>query len=627
MCGITGIFAYNEKGRQKFAYTEKATEALRKRGPDDSGTYNTERISFGHRRLSVIDTSEKGKQPLHDNSGRFTIIFNGEIYNYRELRKELLNKGHEFHSGTDTEVLLKLYIEKGKSCLDDLNGFFAFAIYDKKEEKMFLARDRMGIKPLFYYSDEDSFIFGSELKALIQYNVPKKIDHTSLNLFLQLNYIPAPWSILDNVKKLRPGHYIELNNNEVNINAFYELSDKFSNNFDRNYDHASSKLKELMDDAVKKRMVSDVPLGSFLSGGVDSSVISAIASKYSDKKLKTFSIGYKDEPFFDETYYANLVANKIGSDHTVFKLTNNEFFDNLFEILAAQSEPFGDSSAIAVYILSKYTRFEVTVALSGDGADELFAGYNKHMAEYRARQKGALNKLIKNGKPLWDIMPGNRNSTIGNFFRKLKRYSAGLNYNEAERYWRWACISSYEEVEKLLKRKSDKNANNKRKKEYISNIHNKSFNEVLEADLKMVLPGDMLTKVDQMSMANSLEIRTPFLDHQLVEFACSLPTEFKLNNKMKKRLLQDTFRDILPQELYNRPKKGFEVPLLKWFKNELYTTLDQYLSFSYIDRQGIFDPNEVEKIRNQLYTKNAEDSQARIWSLLCFQYWWNKNIE
>jgi len=630
MCGITGIFAFNLVGKFNKIHTATATRALEKRGPDFQDVYTDEWVGLGHRRLSIIDTSAIAHQPMWDESKRYCIIFNGEIFNYRKLKNDLTEKGITFFSQSDTEVLLKLYILEKERCLNKLNGFFAFCIYDKQEQSFFIARDRYGVKPLLYLLDDYKFIFASEMKALVQYGVEKDIDYTSLHTYLQLNYIPAPDTIFKSVKKLLPGHYLTINNGQLTINNYYripypasEIDQKIS------YSDAKLKLSELLEASVQRRLVSDVPLGAFLSGGIDSSVITGLASKHKPD-LHTFSIGFKDEKFFDETEYAILVAKHFKTDHTVFSLTNTDLYEHVNSILDYIDEPFADSSAINVNILSRETRKHATVALSGDGADELLGGYNKHSAHYRILHKTWKENLVASLLPLWNAMPQSRSNPFGNKARQLARFGGGMKLSSKERYWRWAgfstetqslqLFSSQAQQQLLLAEYTDRKSTALQSIPDIENI-----NDILLTDIQLVLPNDMLTKVDLMSMANSLEVRTPFLDYELVNFIFSLPGDFKINSTIRKRILQDTFKDFLPEKLYNRPKKGFEVPLLKWFRKEMKSLIvDDLLSKKLIEEQGIFNYTEIEKLKKQLFSSNPGDVHARIWGLIVFQNWWKK---
>jgi asparagine synthase (glutamine-hydrolysing) len=629
MCGITGIFAFNLVGKFNKINIAAATMCLEKRGPDNQNIYNDNWVALGHRRLSIIDTSAVAHQPMWDESDRYCIAYNGEIFNYQELRKQLEAKGTTFFSQSDTEVLLKLYLLEKEKCLNKLNGFFAFCIYDKQEQTFFIARDRYGVKPLLYLFDEDKFLFASEMKSIIQYGIDKTLDFTSLYTYLQLNYIPAPDTIFKNVKKLLPGHYLTIINRQLTISNYYDILEKEDKTI--TYDQAKEKLKQLLDASVQRRLISDVPIGAFLSGGLDSSVITALASKHKPD-LHTFSIGFKDEKFFDETHYAKLVAGHFKTEHTVFSLTNDDLYEHVHSILNYLDEPFADSSAINVYILSKQTRKHATVALSGDGADELLAGYNKHAAFYRSFHPGIKESIVSMLNPLWKMIPQSRSSPLANKARQFNRFAEGMKLSPKERYWRWASFADESDSNNLLRSDSQAKISEQHyresKSEILKNISSAgNINEILLTDTKLVLPNDMLTKVDLMSMANGLEVRTPFLDFEVVNFIFSLPENFKINSNIRKRILQDAFRDILPAQLYNRPKKGFEVPLLKWFRKEMKSLIvDDLLSKKLIDEQGIFNYAEIEKLKAQLFSSNPGDVHARIWGLIVFQFWWKKYI-
>lgn len=627
MCGITGIFAFNLIGKFNKINIAAATMCLEQRGPDNQNIYTDDWVALGHRRLSIIDTSAIAHQPMWDESDRYCIVFNGEIFNYRELRQQLESAGVKFNSQSDTEVLLNLYIREKEKCLQKLNGFFAFCVYDKEEQSFFIARDRYGVKPLLYLFDEDKFLFASEMKSIMQYGIDKELDYTSLHTYLQLNYIPAPNTIFKNVKKLLPGHYLTVVNRQLSIVNWYSIPKGEDKSI--TYEQAKERLKQLLDASVQRRLISDVPLGAFLSGGIDSSVITALASKHKPD-LQTFSIGFKDEKFFDETHYAKLVAAHFKTDHTVFSLTNDDLFEHVHDILNYIDEPFADSSAINVYILSKQTRKHATVALSGDGADELLAGYNKHAAFYKSFHPGLKEKTVGTFASLWNIIPQSRSNPLANKARQFARFAEGMKLSPQERYWHWASFADETQSNTLFTPQAAEQLSNEqyreRKAEILKHIGNTgSMTEILHTDTKLVLPNDMLTKVDLMSMANGLEVRTPFLDVDVVSFIFSLPEDFKINSGMRKRILQDAFRDMLPAQLYNRPKKGFEVPLLKWFRNEMKSMIaDDLLSKKLIEEQGIFNYAEIEKLKTQLFSSNPGDVHARIWGLIVFQFWWKK---
>lgn len=635
MCGITGYYAYQEKHSTNIAKISQSNLKHSLRGPDCGNIYNDLNIALGHRRLSIIDTSHGADQPMTDESGRYVIVFNGEIFNYKELSSRYLANTWSRIGGaktsSDTEVLLYLLIEHGTDCLEWLSGFFAFAFYDKETGKLILARDRYGKKPLLYYMGDGFIAFASEMKALLEYNIPKEIDYTVASQYFQLNYIPQPQSILKGVAKLRPAHYLVFSANGMEEYApYYTLQTKPEEYNKYTYEQAKDELVRRMDVSVQERMIADVPLGAFLSGGIDSSVIVALASKYTSQ-LNTFSIGYKDNAFFDETKYAQLVAKKYNTNHTVFSLSNNDFLEHLYNVLDYIDEPFADSSALPVYILSHHTRKHVTVALSGDGGDEVFAGYNKHAAEWKMRQQSLANKLVKAGMPIWSAMPRSRNSKMTNLFRQLHRFAEGAELPTKERYWRWASFINEKEAAYLFKPEIAAEIDNallKQEKAHIlSTIKSDDYNEILLTDMNLVLTGDMLVKVDLMSMANSLEVRSPFLDYKVVDFAFGLPAEYKIDNKLKKKVVQDAFRPMLPEEIYNRPKHGFEIPLLDWFRKELWGLInDDLLKKEFVEEQGIFNVKATEGLKDKLMSSNPEDAHATIWALIVFQYWWKKYI-
>ncbi|MGB0404121.1 MAG: asparagine synthase (glutamine-hydrolyzing) [Salibacteraceae bacterium] len=642
---MTGVLSSNNSSGNRLQKIDKSTNAISKRGPDALGTFTAKNIALGHRRLSIIDISEAGNQPMEDSSKRYQIVFNGEIYNFGVYRELLEKDGINFKSKSDTEVLLYLYIKLGSECLEKLEGFFAFAVWDNLDETLFVARDRMGIKPLYWYADEKDFCFASEMKALLEFDIPKTIDKTSLFSYIQLNYIPAPNSIFENVHKLQPGHYISIDTKKSNwieaIEAvcYYQIPKSSFTTTDLNpvtYATAQTSLIKLLDSAVKKRMISDVPLGTFLSGGIDSSIISTLAKRHNDN-LNTFSIGFKDNAFLDETNYAELVAKKIDSNHQSFRLSNDDFYQNIDEFLDYIDEPFADSSALNVFILSKETRKYVTVALSGDGADEMFSGYNKHYAEYRVRNQTFKDKLAIKASLLSNKLPQNRDSKLGNLNRQIQRFSEGAKLSNKERYWKWATFRSEEQANYLLSESLIKNEQRltddaysyKKRKDYVLKNISKggNFNEVLYTDMQLVLPNDMLYKVDMMSMANGLEVRTPFLDKEVVNFAFQIPEEFKINSTSRKKILKDAFRNQLPEELYNRPKKGFELPLLDWLKNGLRDRIEnEYLNEKFIENQGIFNAKAVSAEFKKMLSNNPGDSAGTIWNLVVFQHWYKKHM-
>jgi asparagine synthase (glutamine-hydrolysing) len=647
MCGITGIYAFNEVGRWGMVNLRAANDALAHRGPDAARLFDEGRCGLGHRRLAIIDLSPDGNQPMTDASGRYTIVFNGEIYNYQALRAELQTAGVEFQSASDTEVLLYLYIRHGQDALARLHGFFAFAVYDARDETLFVARDRLGIKPLLWYADEDKFLFASELDSLLAYNIPKTVDWASVYQYFHLHYVPAPHSMLRGVFKLPQGHWLRVQGRDLQVGQWYAPPRPTGTYAGApTYEAAQRQLVDLMEASVQERLIADVPLGTFLSGGIDSSVVTALASRHKPD-LNTFSIGYADEPFFDETRYANLVAKKYQTNHTVFSLRNDDLFEAMGAVMGHFGEPFADSSCLPFYILSQRTRQRVTVALSGDGADELFAGYNKYLGEYRARAGGLVAQLLRAALPMLEWLPRSRNSALGNKLRQAHRFAESLALAPAERYWylsgfvgeaRLAQVLA-QGVAQRLAAPSPLDPDNEwlpallhtleqdyptRKAQLLRPIQGQDLNEVLYADVQMVLTNDMLTKVDLMSMAHALEVRVPFLDHRVVNFAFSLPAAYKIDGKMKKRLVQDAFRHLLPPELYNRPKHGFDVPLAKGYRTEWRKLIERdLLADDFVAAQGVFSPAYIKQLKHAVFNTQNFD-QNHVWAILVFQHWWKR---
>lgn len=618
MCGILGAFSKNSNDLPSQEVFKGALDTLHKRGPDASGIVSFPKLRLGHRRLSIIDTSPGANQPFEDNTKRYTLVFNGEVYNYRTLKAELVSK-YEFKTDSDTEVLLYHLIEHGERGISQLNGFFAFALWDAHEEKLLVARDRYGIKPLYIYEDEDQLCFASEMKAIFALGVKKELNNVALFRYLQYNYMPTEEGIIQGVNKLEPAHYLKLIKGQKSIHSYFEPSSQKTDSLEEKNPQKS--LDALLRRSVERRMVADVPLGTFLSGGVDSSIITLLAKELKPD-LQTFSIGYRDEPMFDESAYAQRVAKHIGTKHHTFNLSNDILLENMQEVLEYTDEPFADSSSLAVYTLCKYTKDHITVALSGDGSDEMFAGYNKHRAAYLAKHGGLKTQVARWGGPLWRGLPKSRSTRFGNVVRQLDRFARLCNQDEDDRYLYLARFMTDQNARKLLNREIGDDGVMQWLNQSISS---KAISGFLDKDLKMVLEGDMLVKVDRMSMANSLEVRVPFLDHEFVEYVRQLEDKYKIDARHQKKILRDVYYNQLPHEVFDRAKHGFEVPLLKWFRNELKSKIDNHwLNPEQIAAQGIFNVKEIDRIKKQLMSNNPGDVQYDIWKLIVFQNWYNK---
>lgn len=641
MCGITGLISLNQLDSAAIGRFEKATLKLGHRGPDFTNTVADSNVILGHTRLSIIDLESRSNQPMTDLENKYTIVFNGEIYNFKELKKDSEDKGVIFSTTSDTEVLLSQYILYGKKCLQKLNGCFAFAIYDKETRSVFIARDRMGIKPLVYYVGNKTIAFASEMKALLEMNFERKLDKVSAFTYFKLNYIPAPHTILEKHFKLLPGHFAIISFEQESLK--FESGEYYAIPYDpdaeksitqHDYKHSQSVLKRFVRESVRKRLVSDVPVGTFLSGGIDSSIITAIAKQEKDD-IESFSIGFPEHSYYDESGYARKVAKHLGVRHHVFELTEKEILDSAEEFLTYIDEPFGDSSSLNVNILSKKVSDCVTVALSGDGGDELFAGYHKHSAEFRLRNPKFAEHTVGKLSPLWKILPSSRSGLLSNTIRQLQKFGDGYQMGRKERYWRWAGNLNEEQANYLLRedilnreqRLSDNGFDYKKRKDSLLRPITKTgtLNEVLLADAKMVLPNDMLFKVDHSSMRHHLEVRTPLLEHHIVNFAFRLPVMFKVNHHMKKKILQDSFRDLLPNEVFDRAKKGFEVPLLEWMRGGFRSRFESLVNdHDFIIDQGLFNPVALKEYSDKLFSKNPGDSASWAWSFLVFQTWYKK---
>lgn len=624
MCGIAGQWALDQQipDAEK---TRKAIAGMRSRGPDAQKELTSGMASFGHARLSILDLSEAAHQPFQDPDGRFTLVFNGEIFNFLSLRKELENKGINFETRSDTEVLLHLFMLEGPSMLNRLNGFFAFAVYDKLKNEIFLARDRFGVKPLFYTIYNNTLMFASELKGLMAMRTTPELDPVSLTLYFRTGYIPGPFTVYQDVFQLMPGHFLASHSGKLkNPVAWYQWPDHHNPRSPLpNYSDACKNVHDLVCDAVKLRLISDVPLGAFLSGGVDSSVVVAAAVKH-NPQLHTFSIGYADEPFFDETRYAEAVARHFGTEHTTFSLTNNDLLSEVDQVLDYMDQPFADSSALPVHILSRKTREHVTVSLSGDGGDELFSGYNKHMAEFLMRQGGIKTNILRMLAPAAQWLPASRQSAIGNKIRQLRKFARVHALHPAERYRQLAGVTPDDWAEQLLQQPETAKAA-ERIGAFTAGIRPQgSMNEVLETDMKLVLPFDMLTKVDLMSMANSLEVRTPLLDYRLVNYVSVLPENYKIDRRRKKKLLIDAFKEEIPEIVYNRPKHGFEVPLLGWFRKELNTRIRQTFNDEGLFPPHIFRREALQEAIREMESPNPGEAAFKVWSLLVWASWFKK---
>ena len=635
MCGICGKISL--KGETISAdLIAKMMGSLAHRGPDDEGSFiETVRttansditVGLGHKRLSIIDLSPDGRQPLTNEDETLWLVFNGEIYNHPTLRQELLARGHRFKSETDTEVILHLYEEKGIDALQDLNGMFAFALCDQSKQRLYLCRDRLGIKPLIYYQDNSSLVFASEIHALLQdKSIPREMDREALALYLTFNYIPAPFTIYEKMKKLLPGHYLLWDKGRVSTHEYWDITASTSSSSADDFHQHSQTLRQTLEDAVKIRMIADVPLGAFLSGGMDSSIIVALMARNSGKRINTFNISYPDLPIYDESNYARQVARMYNTDHHEIRLDSNEMLQIIPEALSSLGEPFADSSLLPTLVISKETRKKVTVALAGDGGDELFAGYRLYLGETFYKYYDYLPQWFRrHGLESWiPLLPDSRNVKWLEYFRRVKKFIRGARGDLIHRLSLWREVFSGELITSLLNGdlKPDETYPGDSWLRALDGWPGDDLNRLLYVEVKDSLPCDMLTKVDLMSMKKALEVRVPFLDHRVVELAFQMPGSMKLKGLKRKYILLETFKDLLPSSLHLRPKQGFEVPISAWLKNELKDMLEDYLSPQLLEKQGIFSSEVVESLKRD-HMQNRRDTSWLLWNLIVFQHWYS----
>ncbi len=630
MCGITGAIWTDPDRAIDSACLQRMTETLRHRGPDDSDTYSSEfrlrppygampGIALGFRRLSIIDVSG-GRQPMSNEDESIWVIFNGEIYNYLPLRHRLEGAGHTFRTDCDTETIVHLYEDLGVDCFAHLNGMFAIAIWDARQRQLVLARDRLGQKPLVYRREPNRLLFASELKSMLEVpGLPREIDHAAIDAYLTYQYIPHPRTIFRGFTKLPPAHLAVFRDDQLQVRRYWQ-PDK-QHEIETTPRLASQRIQELLQSAVELRMRSDVPLGAFLSGGVDSSLVVALMQEQSARPIKTFSIGFPVAEY-DETSYALQVANHLGTEHFEFEVTPDAV-GILPKLVWHFDEPFADSSAIPVWYVSKLAREHVTVALSGDGSDELFAGYPRYRAVWLGTQfdaSGPIRRLLS--APFWQRLPGARQKSL---VRRFKRFSEFLHESPERRYLQWIAIFNETRrvglyTDAFLENLPDDDPFLFLRANWREADARDAVTCASLADLTTYLPCDILTKVDIASMAHSLECRQPFLDHRVVEYAVSLPVSMKFQMGRGKRLLKQAFAGRLPRAIWNRPKMGFGVPIDRWFRHELREMAhDVLLDQAAVDR-GHFRREAVVQLLED-HEQHRFDHAYRLWALLVLELW------
>ena len=626
MCGICGIFNYRGREPVQEGLLREMCHVLRHRGPDDEGYHLDGDLGLGHRRLSIIDL-RYGHQPIYNEDGRVCIVFNGEIYNFRELRSDLEAQGHGFRTFTDTEVILHLYEAYGVGCVQWLNGMFAFAIWDERRQELLLARDRIGIKPLVYTEVGDGkLIFASEMKALLRHpEVTREIDLGALDKFLKYQYIPAPHTIFKGIYKLQPGHLLACSRSKgVRVEQYWDFDFRDK----RNGSEAScaEALYELLQASVDRHMISDVPLGAFLSGGIDSSAVVGLMAEVSDRPVKTFSIGFEEDTF-SELPYARKIAERFHTEHHEFVVRPNAL-DVVNEVVAYLDEPFADVSVIPTFLVSQLAREHVTVILSGDGGDELLAGYDWYLADKLDRLYRMAPRVLRDGivAPAVGRIPITPEKK--GLINVLKRFVEGARLPPERGGVRWVTFFNDEERDALLTEdvKADLRSCGYEDEAVAYRRDAPSDNGLernLYVDSKLYLPDDILIKVDLMSMAHSLEARVPFLDRDFVAFTEGLPGGLKLKALTSKYILKRSMSGLLPEETLRRGKYGFSIPLKNWLRNELKEFVLETLSERKIREIGIFNYPFVDRTVQE-HLAGRRDNSRRIWALLVFELWYRR---
>ncbi len=629
MCGIVGIINC-DRDQAADEHTARAmAAALIHRGPNDEGFYFNRNVALGMRRLSIIDL-DTGHQPISNEDRSVWVVFNGEIYNYRELRERLVARGHQFSTHSDTEVIVHLYENYGDDLTLHLNGMFAFALWDERRERLLIARDRMGEKPLYFtQAGDNAFIFASELKSLVLHpHVQRRLNLLALRKYLQYEFVPSPHTMIEGVHKLRPAHRLTFEKGRWQTESYWRLNYQ-GERLKIDEDEASEELTRRLREAVRLRLISDVPLGVLLSGGIDSSAVSALACEAAGARVKTFSISF-DERSFDESSYARQVAKHLGTEHYEEKFTEREMLDIFPEIPRLLDEPLGDGSLIPTYLLSRFTRRYVTVALGGDGGDEMLAGYPTYAAHRMADYYRLLPNFVRKGLIEQAVARLPVSTENLSFDFRAKRFVRGAALPPGTRHTVWMGSFTADQQRQLLTRdilnawpeeevfdeiRAYDHENGKGKLASVDVVE-----QMMRLDANYYLAECVLFKVDRASMAASLETRAPFLDHLLIEFLTRLPIDLKLRRLTGKYILKRAMRDRLPREVIKRPKKGFGMPVAKWIKGELKTLVRDTFSSDRLKRRGLFNPQYVQRLLDE-HERGEADHRKLIWTLLMFEIW------
>ena len=631
MCGICGWISFHSGPTTGRSILERMNTTLVYRGPNDAGVAIFDKAALAMSRLSIIDLTA-GHQPMINDAETLGIVYNGEVYNFRDLRQELEALGHCFHTRSDTEVVLHAYEEWGCECVQPLRGMFAFAIYDGRpqatmrcgqpsanSDRLFLARDRVGKKPIYYYHDTECFMFASEIKAILAHpSVPRRINRRVIPLYLAYGYIPAPYTMFERIHELPPGHTLTVQDGQITVRQYWEVPLAGAADDQLCEQECRERLRELLEAAVRKRLSSDVPLGAFLSGGLDSTAVVAFMTRLMSQPVKTFAIGFEDDPTFNELEYARLTARTYGTEHHEF-IVRPDAIDLLPKLVWHYDQPFADSSAIATYLVSKLTREHVTVALTGDGSDELFTGYERFAAAHLAEVYRGTPQVVQ--AALTHLLRALPESTRYNgFVRRARRFVENAPLPLAQCYLGWVGIFHNGFIRELLAEDTDVDpvAHFQTCFDQVQGLD--AISQLLYVNTKTYLHGDLLVKTDRMSMANSLEARSPFLDQELVEFAARIPSCLKLRGFTTKYILKRALEGLVPHEIIRRKKHGFGVPVGRWFRTDLKNYVREVLLSPLAMRRGYFKEEALRRLINEHQSGKREHGH-RLWALLTLEIW------
>jgi asparagine synthase (glutamine-hydrolysing) len=622
MCGICGIFNYGSKKDVDKSLLRKMCDTIIHRGPDDEGYYSNGNIGLGMRRLSIIDL-HTGQQPIHNEEKTIWVVNNGEIYNFQELREDLKKKGHRFYTKSDTEVIAHLYEDHDIDCVKHLRGMFAFAIWDENKKRLFLARDRLGKKPLNYTLHNGSLIFGSEIKSILEHpGISKDVNLEALDNYLTYQYVPAPLSIFQGIQKLPPANILTCDRSgNVQVQEYWDLD--FRDKLDLSEEDYCIQIREKLKEATKIRMISDVPLGAFLSGGIDSSAVVGLMSQVSSTPVKTFSIGFEEQEY-SELKYARQVAELFGTDHTEF-IVKPQMIEILEKLMWHYGEPYADSSALPSYYLARETRKFVTVALCGDGGDENFAGYLMYRSLRRAHALAKIYRSIggKAFNKIIELIPGSADRI--NLIRKAKKISSTFIQSPENLNIHWYAFFNKEQKARLYSDPMKKGVSDVDAYEYLARRFKHAqadhlMDKQLYTDIKTYLPEDLLVKMDIATMANSLEVRSPFLDHEFMELTASMPFSLKLHGSSLKYILKKSLKGFLPDNIMTRRKMGFGIPIMEWFRTDLKDYVRDILLSEESLKRGYFEKPYIEEMLEEHIFQNKNHTN-RIWALLMLELW------